>query len=62
MNPLAPIQSIFQSLKGRHHRKYLKKCAPIVRKINQLEEDYQKLSEDELKAKTTEFIQRSQEW
>ena len=58
MNPLAPIQSIFQSLKGRHHRKYLKKCAPIVRKINQLEEDYQKLSEDELKAKTTEFMQR----
>ena len=39
MNPLAPIKTIFQTLKGRHHRKYIKKCAPLVRKINELEKN-----------------------
>ncbi len=60
MNPLAPVKSILQSLKGRHHRKYLKKCAPIVGKINQLEKEFQSLSDLELKAKTPEFMERFQ--
>lgn len=58
MNPLAPIKTIFQTLKGRHHRKYIKKCAPLVRKINDLEKDYQNLSEEQLKSKTQEFMAR----
>ena len=58
MNPLAPIKTIFQTLKGRHHRKYIKKCAPLVRKINDLEKDYQSLSEEQLKSKTQEFMAR----
>ena len=58
MNPLAPIKTIFQTLKGRHHRKYIKKCAPLVRKINDLENDYQSLSEEQLKSKTQEFMAR----
>mgnify|MGYP001275258775 FL=1 len=58
MNPLAPIKTIFQTLKGRHHRKYIKKCAPLVRKINDLEKDYQSLSEEQLKSKTQEFMSR----
>ena len=58
MNPLAPIKNIFQTLKGRHHRKYIKKCAPLVRKINELEKNYQSLSEEQLKSKTQEFMAR----
>ena len=58
MNPLAPIKTIFQTLKGRHHRKYIKKCAPLVRKINELEKYYQSLSEEQLKSKTQEFMAR----
>tara|TARA_B100001027_G_scaffold124070_1_gene85710 strand:+ start:3021 stop:6026 length:3006 start_codon:yes stop_codon:yes gene_type:complete len=58
MNPLAPIKTIFQTLKGRHHRKYIKKCAPLIRKINDLEKDYQNLSEEQLKSKTQEFMAR----
>ena len=58
MNPLAPIKTIFQSLKGRHHRKYIKKCAPVIRKINELEKEFQSLSEEELKSKTQEFMAR----
>ena len=54
MNPLAPFKSILQSLKGRNHRKYIKKCAPVVREINRIEEEYQSLSDEQLKAKTPE--------
>lgn len=60
MNPLAPFQSFIKSLKGRHHRKYIKKCGPVVRKINKLEEEFQKLSDDELKQKTPEMMERFQ--
>ena len=60
MNPLAPIKSLLSSLKGRNHRKYLKKCAPVVARINRIEEEYQSLSEEELQAKTKEFMERNQ--
>lgn len=58
MNPLAPFKSILQSLKGRNHRKYIKKCAPVVREINRIEEEYQALSDEQLKAKTPELMER----
>ena len=45
-------------MKGRHHRKYLKKCAPLVRKINEYEKEFQSLSEEQLKAKTEDFMER----
>jgi len=60
MNPLAPFKSILKSLKGRNHRKYLKKCAPVVVEINRIEKEYQNLSDDQLKAKTAEFMERFQ--
>ena len=60
MNPLAPIKSLLSSLKGRNHRKYLKKCAPVVARINRIEEEYQSLSDEELQAKTKEFMERNQ--
>ena len=59
MNPLAPVKSLLNALKGRNHRKYLKKCEPVVKEINRLEEEYQSLSEEQLKAKTQEFMERN---
>lgn len=45
-------------LVGDVNKKYLKKLEPIVEKINALEPDFEKLSADELKAKTAEFKDR----
>ena len=58
MSLFSPIQSVVQSLKGRQYRKFIKKCAPVVARINDLEKELQSLSDDELRAKTTEFMQR----
>ncbi len=49
---------IIKLFAGSHYKKFYKKARPIVAKINALEEEYQKLSDDELKAKTEEFKQR----
>ena len=43
---------------GTKNQRDVKKLLPIVRKVNAIEEQYQKLSEDELKAKTQEFRDR----
>lgn len=43
---------------GRHYRKFLESAKPLVAQINELEESYQSLSEEQLKAKTAEFRQR----
>ena len=58
MNLFSPVQSILKSLKGRHHKKFLKKCATLVNKINEIENEYQTLSTEELQAKTKEFMGR----
>jgi preprotein translocase subunit SecA len=50
--------SILKLFAGSHHRKFLRKCAPLVKRINTLETEYQKLSDDQLRAKTEEFKQR----
>ena len=50
--------SILKLFAGSHHRKFLRKCAPIVKRINALETEYQKLSDDALRAKTAEFKAR----
>jgi len=60
MSLFSPFQSIVQSLKGRQYRKFIKKCVPVVTQINELEKDLQSLSDDELRAKTTEFMDRYQ--
>ncbi len=52
------ISSIFKVFAGRSHRKFVKKCRPIIAKINKLEAEFQKLSDEELKAKTPEFMAR----
>ena len=43
---------------GRHYKKFLESVKPIVAKINELEQSYQSLSDDQLKAKTDEFRAR----
>jgi len=50
--------SILKLFAGNHHRRFLRKCAPVVRRINAFETEYQKLSDDELRAKTAEFKAR----
>jgi len=52
------ITSIFKIFAGRHHRQFVRKCRPIVKKINAFEADFQRLSDDELKAKTPALMER----
>ena len=49
---------LFKKFAGRHHRKYVEKCRPIVARINELELSYQSLSDEQLRAKTDEFRAR----
>ena len=49
---------ILKKLFGNSSAKELRAIEPIVKKIEALEEDYKKLSDQELQAKTTEFKQR----
>ena len=47
-----------KSLFGSSNDRYIKKLRKIVSKINALEPDFEKLSDEELRAKTTEFKNR----
>jgi len=49
---------LFKSFAGRHHRKYVEKCRPIVARINEIEKSYQSLTDEQLRAKTDEFRNR----
>jgi len=49
---------LLQKFAGRHHRKYVEKCRPIVARINEFEQSYQALTDDQLRAKTAEFRAR----
>src|SRR4051812_30932550 len=52
------LSFLFKRFSGRHYRKFLETSRPIVARINELEKSYQALSDDELRAKTTEFRTR----
>jgi len=52
------ISFLLKRFSGRHYKKFLEKCRPIVARINELEQTYQSLSDDELRAKTDEFRAR----
>ena len=47
--------SIVTKIFGDYNEKYLKKTQPLVEKINSLEKDFEKLSDEQLKDKTREF-------
>ncbi len=52
------LQKIYKAIFGDYNEKYIKSLQPIVHKINQLEEEYQKLSEEDLLKNTEKFKQR----
>ena len=52
------LKQFFKRFSGSHYRKYQKKCAPIIERINAFEVEMQSLSEEALKAKTAEFKER----
>jgi len=52
------LSFILKKFAGRHHRKYIEKCRPIVTRINGFEQQYQTLTDEQLRAKTDEFRAR----
>jgi len=50
--------SIVDLVFGNANKKYIQKLQPTIKKINSLEEEYKKLSDDELKNKTVLFKDR----
>jgi len=52
------VFSIIKSFKGRHYRKFLRKCRPIVARINRWEEEFQSLTDEQLRDKTKEYQER----
>ena len=50
--------NIFQFLFGTKHSRDVKRLQPVVRRINEWDERFKALSDDELKAKTPEFRER----
>ena len=52
------LGNLLKGFSGRHYRKFLKNCDPVVAKINAIEAEYQSLSDEELRAKTDEFKAR----
>ena len=52
------INAILKAIFGTKSQRDLKKMKPLVRKINAIEVELQKLSDEELQAKTPEFKNR----
>ena len=50
--------NLLKLLFGTKNQRDIKRLMPLVRKINALEEQYQQLSDEELKQKTVEFKAR----
>ena len=52
---------VIKKLFGSKHEKDVKALRPLIEEINRYYEEYQNLTDDELKAKTVEFRNRIQE-
>ena len=52
------IVGLLKRIFGTQSQRELRRMRPLVRRINELEESYQKLSDDEVRAKTAEFKAR----
>ncbi len=57
---MALVDKFFNKILGSNTDRYLKKVAPIVQQINALEPGLQKLSDDELRARTDKFKEQIQ--
>ena len=49
---------LFKRFAGRHYKKFLEKARPTVARITELEQSYQALTDEQLRAKTDEFRAR----
>ncbi|MCD8483969.1 MAG: hypothetical protein LR015_15770 [Verrucomicrobia bacterium] len=49
---------MLKKFSGGHYRKFYRQCQPLVARINELELQYQKLSDEELRAHTEQFRER----
>src|SRR6478735_3835669 len=58
IQPLSMLSFILKKFSGRHHRKYIEKTRPTVARANEFEQQYQQLTDDQLRAKTDEFRAR----
>ena len=52
------LSFILKRFAGRHYKKFLESCRPIVLRINEFEKSYQALTDEQLRAKTEEFRER----
>ncbi len=52
------LSFLLKRFSGRHYRKFLESCRPLVARINELEKSYQSLTDEQLRAKTDEFRAR----
>ena len=52
------LSAIFKAIFGTKSQRDVKKMLPLVARINELEQNLQALTDDELKAKTQEFRDR----
>ena len=52
------LKNLVEKIFGTHSQRELKRIEPIVAKIESYDEAMQKLTDDELKAKTGEFKER----
>ncbi|MDR1817492.1 MAG: preprotein translocase subunit SecA [Puniceicoccales bacterium] len=50
--------SFLKIFAGSHHRRFVRQCAPVVKKINALELKFQGLSDEQLQARTPELMAR----
>jgi len=49
---------LLKKFSGRHYRKFLESCRPVVARINEFDRQYQSLTDEQLRAKTDEFRAR----
>jgi len=52
------LSFFFKRFAGRHYRKFIERAKPLVAKINEFDEAYKALTNDQLRAKTAEFKAR----
>ncbi len=52
------LSFLLKRFSGRHYKKFLEKARPTVARINELEQQYQSLTDEQLRAKTEEFRAR----
>ena len=52
------LSFLLKKLSGRHYKKFLENARPKVARINELEKQYQSLTDEQLRAKTDEFRAR----